>query len=74
MIDELKNEGIDVDKQLFKLYGPVGLDLGAETPEEIALTVVSEIQSVLHEGTGKHLCFQDRLMPASDNKEIKESI
>jgi xanthine/CO dehydrogenase XdhC/CoxF family maturation factor len=30
-----------------RVYAPVGLDLGAETPEEIALSIVSEIAGVL---------------------------
>jgi xanthine dehydrogenase accessory factor len=30
-----------------RLYGPIGLDIGANTPETIALAIVSEIQSVL---------------------------
>jgi xanthine/CO dehydrogenase XdhC/CoxF family maturation factor len=30
-----------------RLFGPAGLDLGAETPEEIALAVVAEAQAVL---------------------------
>jgi len=34
-------------EQLKKLHAPVGLDLGAETPESIALSIVAEIQAVL---------------------------
>ena len=30
------------------LRTPIGLDLGGETPEEIALSIIAEIQSVLH--------------------------
>lgn len=33
--------------QLEKLFAPVGLDIGADTPEAIALSIVAEIQSVL---------------------------
>ena len=32
---------------LTKLYNPAGLDLGAETPAEIALAIIAEIQAVL---------------------------
>ncbi len=31
-----------------RLHSPIGLDLGGETPEEIALSIVAEIQSALH--------------------------
>jgi xanthine/CO dehydrogenase XdhC/CoxF family maturation factor len=34
-----------------RLYGPIGLDIGANTPETIALAIVSEIQAVL---AGRH--------------------
>jgi xanthine dehydrogenase accessory factor len=32
--------------QLDRIHGPVGIDLGAKTPEEIALSVMAEIISV----------------------------
>jgi len=38
------------------LHGPAGLDLGAETPEEIALAIVAEIQATLGHGNAQPLC------------------
>lgn len=38
-----------------RLRTPIGLDLGGETPEEIALSIVAEIQSVLHGRDGRAL-------------------
>src|SRR5579875_139562 len=47
MFDELHENGIEINKeQIHKIYGPVGLDIGAETSEEIALSVLAEIKSV----------------------------
>jgi xanthine dehydrogenase accessory factor len=43
------------------VYAPVGLDLGAETPEEIALAIVSEIAAVL--GGRKAVSLRERRGP-----------
>ena len=43
--DALKAEGWS-DAELANIYGPIGLDIGADTPEEIALSVVSEYLTV----------------------------
>jgi xanthine dehydrogenase accessory factor len=48
MLDELAKKGIHFSpEQLSILHSPVGLDIGAETPEEIALSIVAEIKAVL---------------------------
>ena len=33
--------------QCQQLHAPIGLDLGAETPEEIAIAIIAEIQAVI---------------------------
>ena len=56
MIAELKDNGICLsEKQLSRLYAPVGLDIGAETSEEIALSVLAEIKMALSSRTGQSL-------------------
>jgi xanthine dehydrogenase accessory factor len=56
MIDELKEQGIQVtDENMAKVYGPIGLDLGSETPQEIALSIIAEIKAVLSQKQGPSL-------------------
>jgi len=43
------------DEQLNKLYAPIGLDIGADAPESIALSIVAEIKSVLKDRNGGFL-------------------
>ena len=40
------------DEQLNKLYAPIGLDIGADTPESIAVSIIAEIKSVLANRNG----------------------
>jgi xanthine dehydrogenase accessory factor len=56
MLDELRTGGMEVtDEMLEKVYGPAGLEIGAETPEEIAMSIISEIQGVLTGSSGGQL-------------------
>lgn len=43
------------EEQLKRLHAPIGLDIGAETPEEIALSIVAEIRGVLANRNGGFL-------------------
>lgn len=49
MLDELKDEGIDITTdQLESVFGPAGIDIGSENSDEIALSIIAEIQAVLN--------------------------
>lgn len=46
ILGELKDEGFSfTEQQLSILHSPVGLDIGAETSEEIALSILAEIKA-----------------------------
>jgi xanthine dehydrogenase accessory factor len=48
LLSTLFDEGwLSPNASLTRLFGPAGLDLGAETPAEIALSIVAEIQAVM---------------------------
>src|SRR5581483_7744788 len=56
MLDELKAEGINPsEQQLSHLYGPVGLNIGAENAEEIAVSIIAEIKAVIAGQAGQPL-------------------
>jgi xanthine/CO dehydrogenase XdhC/CoxF family maturation factor len=47
MIDELAAGGVAIDEAWrARVHAPIGLDLGGRAPEEIALSIVAEVQAV----------------------------
>ena len=44
--ERLKNSGF-TEKQIDRVYGPIGLDIGASSPEEIAISILSEVIATL---------------------------
>ena len=56
MLEELRATGVHLDDaRLNKIFGPAGLDIGTETSEEIALSIIAEIQAVLAKRQGTFL-------------------
>ena len=54
------------------LHAPAGLDIGGETPEEIAVSIIGEIQAVLARREGGLL--RDRDAPIHDTMESMDAI
>ena len=50
----LKDKGVP-DEQIAKVHSPMGLELNAETPEEIAVSILAEILMIKAKGTGKQM-------------------
>jgi len=54
MLAGLQAAGVS-EAQLARVYAPVGLDIGSETPAEIALSILAEIMLAMRGGTGRSL-------------------
>jgi len=71
MLDELQEEGINfTSRQLKSIYGPAGIDIGSENSDEIALSIIAEIQAVLN----KRIVNSLRDKTAVHNRHTKQVI
>ncbi len=55
MQDALMAEGLAVENAASRIFGPAGLDIGAASPESIALSILSEVQARFAHRAGGHL-------------------
>lgn len=61
MYDRMNEEGSSLTpQQEERIYSPVGLDIGAATPEEIALSVCAEIRAFFSGRDGNRLKFRPK--------------
>ena len=68
MLDELRGRGEVLNSDvLTRLRYPAGLDIGGDSPESIAISIIAEIQSVLKHRTGGPL--RDRSSSIYDRKQ-----
>jgi len=56
IFNELTDEGTAInDENMERIYAPAGLDIGAISPEEIALSIIAEIKTVFSKREGGFL-------------------
>ncbi|HMJ06975.1 MAG TPA: XdhC family protein [Chthoniobacterales bacterium] len=54
VFDQLRKEGV-AEERLARVYAPLGFDIGADSPAEIAISALAEIMAVLRDRDGAHM-------------------
>lgn len=73
MLDEIRAGGAEITPEMLsRIYGPTGLEIGAETAGEIALSIISEIQAVLNQKPGGPLRAKKDVIHSRDDIKIEQ--
>lgn len=73
MLGDLSEEGFDLKEEVLnKIHAPVGLEIGAETPAEIGLSILAEIQSVITRKSARSLKKKSTPIHEKKNNEFKK--
>ena len=59
------------EERIRRIHGPVGLDLGGRTPEEIALSVMAEVLMDRLGGNGRPMRMENRLFLKAKEKALE---
>jgi xanthine/CO dehydrogenase XdhC/CoxF family maturation factor len=60
MLKEFASEGIELSSEdMHRIHSPIGLDIGAEAPDEIAVAIIAEIQSKFANRSGGFLKYRN---------------
>ena len=65
-VKALKAKGVS-DEKIARVHSPMGLELNAETPEEIAVSIMAEILMLKDKGTGKPMKAKEREVVGESN-------
>lgn len=65
VLQHLQDDGFDMDA-LARVRTPIGLDIGAETPEEIAVSILAEMIMTRRGGTGRPMYYRRGMKPLAE--------
>ncbi|MBI5669419.1 MAG: XdhC family protein [Chloroflexi bacterium] len=67
-VKALKDERGLTDEQLGRVFAPIGLELNAETPQEIAISIMAQIIMVRRGGTGEPMAWMGEITTSDDDE------
>ena len=68
--EELLRDGFSAE-DIKRIYGPVGINISNQMPEEIAVSILAEILMVKNGGTTEHRKLEDSIVDNIVQKHLK---